>query len=379
MDSIVLNENDEIIIKLLHYFVTEENYSPIVLRGAKNEIWLEKLDGDYKIVRLVSNYIHNNEQLNVDIYRTTQIMKRIKRKTMSFSINALSIFINLGDNVDINKVEVDNIDLVNIKNIEELSNYSFVTDEFPTITKKTDFKEQGLELFMRLTTDIGKKNDKDAKMAEDVFTKKNPIITKILLFINLVMFILSFVLGKDYMVALFANYGPAVEIGQIYRLFSSIFLHVSIFHFIFNMYALYIIGPQIENFFGKWRYLIIYIGSGLIGNLLSLAFNLGTFSLGASGAIFGLLGSLLYFGYHYRVYLDSVIKSQIIPLIAMNLLIGFMSTGIDNAAHIGGLIGGVLFSWAVGVKYKSTKSDIITGITMTIIFILFLCFLAFMR
>lgn len=379
MDSIVLNENDEIIIKLLHYFVTEENYSPIVLRGAKNEIWLEKLDGDYKIVRLVSNYIHNNEQLNVDIYRTTQIMKRIKRKTMSFSINALSIFINLGDNVDINKVEVDNIDLVNIKNIEELSNYSFVTDEFPTITKKTDFKEQGLELFMRLTTDIGKKNDKDAKMAEDVFTKKNPIITKILLFINLVMFILSFVLGKDYMVALFANYGPAVEFGQIYRLFSSIFLHVSIFHFIFNMYALYIIGPQIENFFGKWRYLIIYLGSGLIGNLLSLAFNLGTFSLGASGAIFGLLGSLLYFGYHYRVYLDSVIKSQIIPLIAMNLLIGFMSTGIDNAAHIGGLIGGVLFSWAVGVKYKSTKSDIITGITMTIIFILFLCFLAFMR
>ena len=82
MDSIVLNENDEIIIKLLHYFVTEENYSPIVLRGAKNEIWLEKLDGDYKIVRLVSNYIHNNEQLNVDLYRTSQIMKRIKRKTI---------------------------------------------------------------------------------------------------------------------------------------------------------------------------------------------------------------------------------------------------------------------------------------------------------
>ena len=145
------------------------------------------------------------------------------------------------------------------------------------------------------------------------------------------------------------------------------------------MYALYIIGPQIENFFGKWRYLIIYLGSGLIGNLLSIAFNLGTFSLGASGAIFGLLGSLIYFGYHYRVYLDSVIKSQIIPLIFLNLCIGFMFTGIDNAAHIGGLIGGILFSWAVGVKYKSSKSDIATGIGMTVIFIAFLCFLAFMR
>ena len=343
MDSIVLNENDEIIIKLLHYFVTEENYSPIVLRGAKNEIWLEKLDGDYKIVRLVSNYIHNNEQLNVDLYRTSQIMKRIKRKTMSFSINALSIFINLGDNVDIDKIKTENIDLVNIKSLDELNNYAFVTDEFPTITKK------------------------------------NPIITKILIFINLVMFLLSFILGDNLMVGLFANYGPAVEAGQIYRLFTSIFLHISFFHFLFNMYALYIIGPQIENFFGKWRYLIIYLGSGLVGNLLSIAFNLGTFSLGASGAIFGLLGSLIYFGYHYRVYLDSVIKSQIIPLIFLNLCIGFMFTGIDNAAHIGGLIGGVLFSWTVGVKYKSTKNDIITGIGMTVIFIAFLCFLAFMR
>ena len=379
MDSIVLNENDEIIIKLLHYFVTEENYSPIVLRGAKNEIWLEKLDGDYKIVRLVSNYIHNNEQLNVDLYRTSQIMKRIKRKTMSFSINALSIFINLGDNVDIDKIKTENIDLVNIKSLDELNNYAFVTDEFPTITKKTDFKEQGLELFMKLTTDIGKKNDRDAKMAEDVFTKKNPIITKILIFINLVMFLLSFVLGDNLMVGLFANYGPAVEAGQIYRLFTSVFLHISFFHFLFNMYALYIIGPQIENFFGKWRYLIIYLGSGLVGNLLSIAFNLGTVSLGASGALFGLLGSLIYFGYHYRVYLDSVIKSQIIPLIFLNLCIGFMFTGIDNAAHIGGLIGGVLFSWTVGVKYKSTKNDIITGIGMTVIFIAFLCFLAFMR
>lgn len=379
MDSIVLNENDEIIIKLLHYFVTEENYSPIVLRGAKNEIWLEKLDGDYKIVRLVSNYIHNNEQLNVDLYRTSQIMKRIKRKTMSFSINALSIFINLGDNVDIDKIKTENIDLVNIKSLDELNNYAFVTDEFPTITKKTDFKEQGLELFMKLTTDIGKKNDRDAKMAEDVFTKKNPIITKILIFINLVMFLLSFILGDNLMVGLFANYGPAVEAGQIYRLFTSVFLHISFFHFLFNMYALYIIGPQIENFFGKWRYLIIYLGSALVGNLLSIAFNLGTFSLGASGAIFGLLGSLIYFGYHYRVYLDSVIKSQIIPLIFLNLCIGFMFTGIDNAAHIGGLIGGVLFSWTVGVKYKSTKNDIITGIGMTVIFIAFLCFLAFMR
>ena len=108
-------------------------------------------------------------------------------------------------------------------------------------------------------------------------------------------------------------------------------------------------------------------------------FNPSIASIGASGAIFGLLGALVYFGYHYRVYLDSVIKSQILPLIFMNLLIGFICTGIDNAAHIGGLIGGLLISMAVGVKYKSTTSDRVNGIIMTSIFVGFLVYMTFFR
>ena len=139
-NTLSMTQTDEMIMKLLHYFVTVENYSPIVLKGAKNEIWLEKFDGEYKIVRLVSNYIHNNEQLNMDIYRTKQIMKRIKKKTMSFSINALSIFVNLGDNVELDTVSEDNIDCANIKTTEDLKKYQFIMDEFPTITKKTNFK-----------------------------------------------------------------------------------------------------------------------------------------------------------------------------------------------------------------------------------------------
>ena len=98
-------------------------------------------------------------------------------------------------------------------------------------------------------------------------------------------------------------------------------------------------------------------------------------SAGASGAIFGLLGSLLYFGYHYRVYLGGVLKSQIIPLILINLIFGFTMSGIDNAAHIGGLIGGFLISMAVGVPNKSEKSDIINGIIMSIIYFVFLLFM----
>ena len=184
MNEITMSQEDEIIIKLLHYFITVENYSPIVLKGAKNEIWLEKLDADYKVVRLVSNYIHNNEQLNTDLYRTTQIMKRIKKKTMSFSINALSIFVNLGDNVEIGKVELNDIACVKLKDMDDLKSYEFLMDEFPQITKQTKYKEEGMELFIKLTDEIGKKNDTNQKQAELLFSKKDPIVTKILLIIN---------------------------------------------------------------------------------------------------------------------------------------------------------------------------------------------------
>ena len=301
MDDISINTNDEIIIKLLHYFVTEENYSPIVLKGAQNEIWLEKLDGDYKVVRLVSNYIHNNEQLNVDLFRTKQIMKRIKKKTMSFSLNALSIFVNLGDNVNISEAGNADIDCVKVSEVEDLNNYEFILDNFPTITKKTVFKEEGMELFVRLTNEIGKKNEKEQKQAEDIFAPKDPIVTKVLLTINFIIFIACILGIGDTIVNLGVNHLGSVQHGQLWRLVTAGFIHVNLMHFAFNAYALYLIGPQIEQFYGRTKYLIIYIGSIIIGNLLSLLFLGGNVSLGASAGIFGLLGAILYFGYHYHV------------------------------------------------------------------------------
>ena len=88
-------------------------------------------------------------------------------------------------------------------------------------------------------------------------------------------------------------------------------------------------------------FLLIYFLSGISGNLLSIGFNKDVISVGASGAIFGLFGALLYFGYTYRGYIGSIIKSQILPIIIYNLVLGFVIPGIDIASHIGGLAGGV--------------------------------------
>ena len=176
-------------MKLIHYFITEQGYNPIILHGAKDEIWLENSEQDYQIVRIVTNYIHNDEQFDFDIYRTKQIMRRIKRKTFSFKMNALSIFINLGENVHLEDTEVEHIDCIELKNIDDIKNYDFVTEIFPTITKIDKVTEKGLELFMKLTEEINHKNQEDAEKVEDVFSKKRPIVTYALLISNFVLFL----------------------------------------------------------------------------------------------------------------------------------------------------------------------------------------------
>ena len=210
-------------------------------------------------------------------------------------------------------------------------------------------------------------------MNDEVFSMKKPVITWALIIINVVLFILSSIFG--FTADLAVNRGYVVN-GEYYRLITGIFMHGGILHLLFNMYALYIIGMQLESFVGKVKYLTIYLLSGLAGSMLSIFFSSG-YSVGASGAIFGLMGALLYFGYHYRAYLGTTLKSQIIPLIVLNLLLGFTMSGIDNWAHIGGLIGGVLATMAVGIKYKSTKFEMINGWILYLIYIFALVYMIF--
>ena len=375
-----LEQSEEIIVKLLHYFITDKNYNPVILHGAKNEIWLENLDNEYKIIRIVSNYIHNDEQLEYDVLRTKQIMKSIKKKTLSLKVPTLSIFVNLGENVHLDKEKsVDNITCLKVTNLDDVVKNNTILECFPDINKTLDYKEEGMNLFLKLTSEINKKTEKDAKEAEKIFGLKKPIVTYTLIFINILVFMAMYLFGngsEDSLTLLTfgANYRPLIlEFNQYYRLITSSFLHIGILHLLFNMYALYIIGSQIENFYGKAKYLIIYLGSAIFGSLLSICFHDGI-SAGASGAIFGLLGAMLYFGYHYRLYLGNVLQSQIIPIIILNLFLGFITPGIDNACHVGGLISGIFLAMACGIN-KDRKMEKINGVILTIIFMAFILFL----
>ena len=371
-----MNRKDLIVMKLLHYFITEKNYSPILLQGAEDEIWLENLDSDYQIVRIVSNYIHNDEQLNFDLFKTKRIVSKIRKKVFSLHMDVLTIYTDLGDNAHLD--QVDKMDCLYLYDEKDLNKYPFIEKHFPDISKKLTFTEEGLQLFIKITNDINQKNKEEAEKAENVFKKKKPIVTYILLILNILIYLFPILFGNttDFFNR-FCLFGPYVRNYQeYYRLITGGFLHANIFHLAFNCYALYIIGGQLETFMGKTKYTIIYFFSLLMGSLMSITFN-DFPSIGASGAIFGLMGSLLYFGYHYRIYLGNTLKSQIIPLIIINLVYGMLVSGIDNFAHIGGLIGGAIITMALGVRYKSSISERVNGVIITGIYTLFMIYMAF--
>ena len=372
-EQIMLDEKNVITMKLLHYFITEKNYNPIILQGVDNEIWLENLDEDCKVVRIVSNYIHNDEQFDFDVFKTKRILSKIKKKTFSFRLNVMSIFLSLGDNVTEDINADPNLMCVKVTEEGDISKNQLVKKIFPDLSSKMKYSEEGVELFMKITGDINKHNKDDATRLEKVFKSKVPYVTYFLIAVNCIFFFVPLLLGQyDYIIDTLCVHGPSIRAGQYYRLLTGIVLHGGFIHLFFNCYTLYVIGSQIESFLGKFKYLIIYLFSGLTGSLLSITLSGSVGSVGASGAIFGLMGALLYFGYYYRVYLGNVVKSQILPLIALNLIMGFFSEGVDNFAHIGGLIGGIIITMALGVKDKSSTFEKVNGWVIATIFLVFL-------
>ena len=376
-NDVILDDKNILTMKLLHYFITEKNYNPIILQGVENEIWLENLEEDCKVVRIVSSYIHNDEQFNFDVFKTKRIVKKIKKKTFSVHMNVMSIFLDMGDNVTQEINEDPRLMAINVKDESDIKKSDLIKKVFPDLGKKMKYNEDGIALFAKITSDINKHNRDDARKMEKIFKDKGSYVTYFLIALNIIFYFVPLIFGQyDELVERFYVDGPSIRAGEYYRLLTGIFLHGNEWHLFFNCYALYVIGSQIENFLGRVKYIIIYLFAGLIGSLFSMTFT-GNPSIGASGAIFGLMGALLYFGYYYRVYLGNVAKNQILPLILLNLGLGFFLDGVDNFAHIGGLIGGIMITMALGVKDKSSTFEKVNGWIIVGIFLVFICYMAF--
>ena len=377
--NIKIDKKDDVILKILHYFITEEDYKPIIINGLENEIWLENMQSDLKLIRINTNYIHNEEQLKTDMYKAQSIMRSIKKSTFSFRMNMLNLLLDTGENVKV--MDTKNIETIKVDEISDFKKNKVVKEFFPKVSDAELTDQVDPIEFFKLTEDMNQKTIKNEKKLAKIFSQKKPVITYALIVLNIMVYLFMVLYDVDgtYFYA-FANNYEFVQNGQIYRLLTSMFLHSDIIHIACNMYALYILGPQVERYYGKTKFLLIYLLSGLLGSIFSCAFmSADTISIGASGAIFGLLGSIAYFTYYYRATLQGLLRSQVVPVILLNLAIGFMVPGIDISGHIGGLIGGILVSMGIGIGDKGRKADQINGIIVFILMTLAMLYMVFVK
>jgi Uncharacterized membrane protein (homolog of Drosophila rhomboid) len=200
-----------------------------------------------------------------------------------------------------------------------------------------------------------------------------PYITYALIVINLAMFVLTSLYGGSKNLDVLIKYGAKVNSlimkGQYWRFITSAFLHGDIAHIAFNMYALYSIGSLTERIYGHSKYIFIYFTAAVAGSICSFIFSTAP-SVGASGAIFGLLGAILYLTQKKPKILSTSFGINVLVVIGFNLIYGFTNAGIDNFAHMGGLIGGYLAANAIGLRNESrvsSKKNVILAITLVLL------------
>ena len=129
--NVQIDKKDDIVLKILHYFITEEDYKPVIINGLTNEIWLENMEKDLKLIRINNNYIHNDTQLKNDTYKAKQIMRSIKKSTLSFRMNMLNLLLDTGEAVT--TFDMDNIETIKVDQIGDFKKNSVVNEFFPGV------------------------------------------------------------------------------------------------------------------------------------------------------------------------------------------------------------------------------------------------------
>lgn len=190
---------------------------------------------------------------------------------------------------------------------------------------------------------------------------KRPILTWVVIAINVLLYVvmavasLVFKIDSDILLILFgAKVNEFIDIGQVWRLLTCTFLHVGIAHLLCNCYAIFVYGPIVERLYGRARFVIIYLISGIAGSVLSYSFSTAP-SVGASGAIFGLIGCMFYFREQHPELFSMVFGKRLFVVLGINLLIGLIQPGIDIYGHIGGFLGGFMASWITGLYKENVK------------------------
>lgn len=252
--------------------------------------------------------------------------------------------------------------------IEELEKRNLATEELLKV--KEELIEKLIENQKEAKIEKRQKKIERKKALKEAIELLKPtkdyFYTPIIVYLNIVIFLVMVLCGVhplepsvESLIQWGGNLRAITLDGQYWRLFTNVFLHGGLIHLLLNMYALLYVGGLLEKKFGKNRFLLVYIVTGVFASIASISYNTNIVSIGASGAIFGIYGLFLslLFSKNFSIPEDSRqnLLSSIVIFIIYNLYYGLTKEGIDNAAHIGGLTSGFIIGLAYYPAIREPK------------------------
>ncbi|ASN05233.1 rhomboid family intramembrane serine protease [Virgibacillus necropolis] len=358
-----------IMYQLADQLIEVENFEILDMDEHKKEIWLEKnINKTSYVIRIVHKEFYWMNDLKKDIALAFQRTKAIRRLLTGKHIEVKNVYVAMQAPVGEWEALKKPMQLKERKPIKMKIYYLDEKD----IYEETERLNQDLNISLQLGTSELADQDKAAELdhlkgklsnklsskrkeIKNVFSHGKPFLTYFLLVINiLIYFLLEFNGGStstETLIKYGAKYNPAILDGEWWRIISSMFLHIGLLHIFMNMLALYYLGATVERIYGSVRFLTIYMLAGIGGGLASFAFTTNV-SAGASGALFGLFGALLFFGLMNKKLFLQTMGKGILFIIGFNLIFGFSVPQIDNGAHIGGLVTGFIASVIVFLPRK---------------------------
>ncbi|MDG5470806.1 rhomboid family intramembrane serine protease [Jeotgalibacillus sp. ET6] len=370
-----------------YYLLIVQQYRLISLSPDHNELWFESGERkDSVIVRLYysTSILATKESLDEFIQedksslfaKSEEIRKHVKKRKITIE-NCLFLHFPEIENEERNAVE--NIEETNERVTVRTTTVTLFTDSVSTFDNRLQFKsspeEADLEQDIIEHAHMYKKAvqeyvEEQKKEEQELFNASKPFWSYLFIAVHLIVFYLLERNGGSTntrtLIDFGAKYNPLINEGEWFRLITPMFLHIGFLHLFMNTLALFYLGPLIERIFGGRRFLIIYMTAGFTGSLMSYVFSF-TISAGASGAIFGCFGALLYFGLRHTKIFFRTMGTNVLVVIGINLAFGFTIPGIDNAAHIGGLAGGFLAAGFVALpNEKNSAKKVLYFLTVLI-------------
>lgn len=351
--------------RLAHKLVKEEGYTLLQVEQDKTLHLIKNEGWHYRYLRLhLVDYFWKAE-LDRDLQGMEQTVERFRRQVRARDMTGLNIYIfvqppeeeiastiaNKG-HVSLSKKgelysTVFDFSLAELKGSEEGFHKLALSKEILFESLQEPVREESATEYMR---EIEQYQQKQQEKERSVFFRGKQRLTYLILAVNIVLFSLMELMGGSTnsftLIDFGAKMNPLIAAGEWWRFITPMFLHIGITHMFFNTIAVYFVGGTVEKIYGSIRFLVIYFLSGIAGVVASFIFS-ESISAGASGAIFGCLGALLHFGLRHRDLFFRTIGNDILVILGINLAIGFVFPGIDNYAHLGGLLSGFLVAMVV--------------------------------